>query len=72
MSELFIVVEKDGLEAYQSIKEALTIYENLSEYVIQERKVFCLTYKVKKKKGEWEIEAVPLKAIAKAFLESVG
>lgn len=69
MSELYIIVEKDSLEAYKSIKESLTIFENLSEFVVKERSVFCLTYKGK---DEWEIEAVPLKDIAKAFLESVG
>ncbi len=71
MSELYIVVEKDSLEAYKSIKEAITDFENLSEFVVKERSVFCLTY-TGKKEAEWEIEAVPLKDIAKAFLESVG
>ena len=72
MSELYIVIEKDALEAYKSLKETLTSYENLSEFVVAERNVFCLTYKGKKKgKTDWEIGDVPLKDIAKAFLESV-
>lgn len=70
MSELYIVVEKDSLEAYKSIKEAITSFENLNEFVIKEGRVFCLTY-TGKKKAEWEIEAVALKEIAKAFLGSV-
>ncbi len=70
MNELYIVVENDSLESYKSIKEALTGFENLSEFVVKERSVFCLTY-TGKKEAEWEIEAVPLKSIAKAFLESV-
>ncbi len=70
MNELYIVVEKDSLEAYKSLKDSLTSFDNLSEFVVKERSVFCLTY-TGKKKAEWEIEAVPLKDIAKAFLESV-
>jgi len=68
MSELYIVVEKDSLEAYKSIKDSLTSFENLSEFVLTERSVFCLTHKGG---GDWEIEALPLKDIAKAFLETV-
>ena len=70
MNELYIVVENDSLESYKSIKEAIAGFENLSEFVVKERSVVCLTY-TGKKKAEWEIEAVPLKDIAKAFLESV-
>ncbi len=72
MNELYIVVEKDALESYKSLKDSLTSFDNLSEFVVKERHVFCLTYKGKKKgKTDWEIGEVPLKDIAKAFLESV-
>ena len=68
MRKLYIVVEKESLDSFESIKEALAGLENLAEFVVEERKVFCLTYT---KKGDWEIEEVPLKGIAKEFLESV-
>ncbi len=70
MSELYIVLEDEKIVSYDNLSKIVENYENLSEFVLTERSVFCLTY-TGKKKAEWEIEAVPLKDIAKAFLGSV-
>ncbi len=72
MSELYIILEDEKIVSYDNLEKIVENYENLSQFVVDDLRVFCLSYKGKKKEQvEWEIGDVPLKDIAKAFLGSV-
>ena len=74
MSEqsLWIVVSGGKIEALKNLKTAVGQFENLSQFVMSESEIVCLTYVRGSKEAEWKIETVPLKDIAEKILEIMG
>ena len=80
MSEqkLWIVVSEGTIEAFNTLKDAVTKFDNLAVFVASESQITCLTYNPEGKpnpvEGEepiWRIEQVPLKDIAEKMLEKM-
>jgi hypothetical protein len=76
--KLWIVVKEGTIDAFKSLKDAISKFDNLATYVATESQITCLTYNPKGKpdpeKGEapiWSIEQVPLKEIATRMLEKM-
>ena len=76
--KLWIVVKEGNIDAFKSLKDAASKFDNLAVYVTTESQITCLTYnpmgKPDPEKGEapiWSIEQVPLKEIAKIMLEKL-
>ena len=76
--KLWIVVKEGTIEAFKSLKDAISKFDNLATYVATESQITCLTYnsigKADPEKGDtpiWSIEQVPLKEIAARILEKM-
>lgn len=69
---LWIVVSEKGLAAYSDLDSAVSLFENLSQFVVSGSEIVSLTYSSKSKESQWKIEAVPLKDIAEKMLKRMG
>ena len=75
---LWIVVNGENITSYKDLKTAVEQFDNLSQFVVSNSKIVCLTYnpvgKAQPNEDEspiWSIEEVALSDIAEKMLEKM-
>ena len=66
--KLWVIVSNEKLSSSENLKDAVSHFKSLAEFVVSENKIMELTYEPKDNK--FTVEEVPLKEIAKEMMEA--
>lgn len=66
---LWIIVTDNNLSSSESLKDAVSLFENLAKFVVSESKIMELKFEPDENK--FTVEEVSLKAIANCMMEAI-